>query len=662
MPAEHPVPIRRLTLYKHGVAFIEREGAFEGDTLELTFRSDELDDALKSLLALDRAGGQVLGLAYDTPLLADERLADTPLRLAPDHSLLDLLRALRGHSVRLTVGDGSQSRTVAGRLIGLDIPGKRTRSGKGAVTVLEAAAGAVTTLPLAEVRQVQIDDDRAAEDLRALLDASRSEGNRRSLRLRLTPGSHDLRISYLLPSPSWRVSYRIVAETAGDGADGALLLQGWGIFDNRFGEDLDDVTVTLVAGQPISFRYDLTTSHIPERALVADEERVAPGPIAFHTDMQSPGPGDAIASRATGGFRAMRRPAPQALLAEAAPAFLRRADVEANADLFATAEGQGELFAYQVATPVVASRGASALVPVLQTTLPYRRLLLFNQSKLPDHPVAALLFVNQSGLTLERGPATVLEDGAYRGEAVVPFTRDGGDIYLACAVELGIRVSVDTSMTSEVAGLRIEKGLVHIQQAHVRHTRYAIQNHLPAQQLVTVEERHDPGAVLVDTRQPDSQTAEHCRWIVTCPPRQATRFQVSQRTYNWQSQQVLDQTYDQLAQFLTTRWLDAATIARLRRLFDEQGAIRRNGEERDRLEQEQTQLYQREEQLRQNMAALGMGGGEGVFRDSVVQRLQECEARVEAISARMATLQSNTERREAAIQQELATLEVNTTS
>jgi hypothetical protein len=213
-----------------------------------------------------------------------------------------------------------------------------------------------------------------------------------------------------------------------------------------------------------------------------------------------------------------------------------------------------------------------------------------------------------------------------------------------------------------VAGLRIEKGLAHVQQAHVRHTTYTIQNHLLALQILTIEERHDLGAVLVETPDPDSQTAEHFRWNVACPPRQATRFRVSQRTYLWQSQQILDEAYDQLAQFLTTRWLDAATIARLRRLFEERRAIRRNGEERDSLDQEQTQLYQREEQLRQNMAALGSGGSEGAFRTTVVQRLQECEARVEAIAARLAALQADTERREKAIQQELATLAVDTTS
>src|SRR6185295_13704040 len=102
--------------------------------------------------------------------------------------------------------------------------------------------------------------------------------------LRLSEGAHDLAVSYLVPSPTWRVSYRLVAEAeaaspAADKKDGAapapkqgkLLLQGWGLFDNRLEEDLEDVQVTLVAGQPISFIYDLAASRIPHRPTVQDE-------------------------------------------------------------------------------------------------------------------------------------------------------------------------------------------------------------------------------------------------------------------------------------------------------------------------------------------------------------------------------------------------------
>ena len=88
-------------------------------------------------------------------------------------------------------------------------------------------------------------------------------------------------VNYVAPSPTWRVSYRLVAESNSGGESGTALLQGWGLFDNRLEEDLENVRVTLVAGQPISFIYDLYNSRIPERLLVEDESRIAPGPVEF---------------------------------------------------------------------------------------------------------------------------------------------------------------------------------------------------------------------------------------------------------------------------------------------------------------------------------------------------------------------------------------------
>src|SRR3954447_21891766 len=56
------LPITQLTLYKHGVGFVERGGKISGTEVQLTFRADEITDALKSLFALDRAGGQIYGV------------------------------------------------------------------------------------------------------------------------------------------------------------------------------------------------------------------------------------------------------------------------------------------------------------------------------------------------------------------------------------------------------------------------------------------------------------------------------------------------------------------------------------------------------------------------------------------------------------------------
>ena len=100
-------------------------------------------------------------------------------------------------------------------------------------------------------------------------------------------------------------------------------------------------------------------------------------------------------------------------------------------------------------------RGQSAMVPIVSADLDYRKDLLYNGAKLPAHPVATLRLKNGSGLTLERGPVTVLEKGEYVGEAVLPFTVVGSEMAVAYAVELGVKVREEGGAGREIRGLRI---------------------------------------------------------------------------------------------------------------------------------------------------------------------------------------------------------------
>src|SRR5262249_17052736 len=54
----NPPPLRRVTLYKHGVGYFERQGKVNGDQ-QVTFLFDaaQMNDVLKSLVPLDLAKG-----------------------------------------------------------------------------------------------------------------------------------------------------------------------------------------------------------------------------------------------------------------------------------------------------------------------------------------------------------------------------------------------------------------------------------------------------------------------------------------------------------------------------------------------------------------------------------------------------------------------------
>ena len=675
MANDTSLPIRRLTLYKHGVGFVERQGTVTGEEVQLVFRADEVNDALKSLLVLDQAGGQIMGIHYQTPADQEARLAESPIKLSPEHSLLDLLRSLRGWSVRLVLGDTTQGEERQGRLLGVegadDSPVRRAL-----VTLLEDKSGAVVVLPLNEVREVFLLEDRAGQDLRYFLDTSRSEEAHRPVTVRLSPGDHNLSVSYLVPSPTWRVSYRLVAESEKAAAaptaatpqprTGKLLLQGWGLFDNRLEEDLENVRVTLVAGQPISFIYDLAASRIPDRPVVQDAARIAAAPVEFEGATGGYAPAD---QEAPGGAR-MRKamafgaaaPAPAMMMAEAAPMPAAPSiDALAQQQAQATGGDLGELFQYQVVALVTVKRGASALVPILSSQLSYRRELLYNQQKMPEHPVAAFRFNNETGLVLERGPVTVLEDGDYHGEAMVSFTKEGGEVYLAFSVELGIKVTQDSTTSTETVGIQIDKALLWVKQATTTATSYRIENNLATAQLVTVEHPIWSSYDLVDTRAPDAQTSDFYRWVVPCAPRGVTTFTLSQRYYNWQQQQLLDQSYDALRQYLASRWLDEPTLKRIQALLVERQKIADNNQEIDNLQTERSQIYEREEQLRKNMASLATSGDEAVLRKQVFTQLQSSEDRLNVIDARVAALTEENKKRQATIDTELEKLKVDAT-
>ncbi len=328
----------------------------------------------------------------------------------------------------------------------------------------------------------------------------------------------------------------------------------------------------------------------------------------------------------------------------------------------ATGSDLGELFQYQVVAPVTVGRGASALVPILTAQLPYRRELLFNQQKLPQHPVAALRFTNDTGLVLERGPVTVLEDGQYRGEAVIPFTKGGSGVFLAFAVELGVTVRPASSARTETAGLRIERALLWTKQARVIETAYRIASDLEAAESVTIEHPIRPGHELLATRPPDEQTADWYRWVVPCPPQSATTFVVMQRAFEWQQHELLDLSYDALRDFLARRWLDGTTLERIRALLQDRQAIARNTQEVADLQAERDRIYQREEQLRKNLAALSTTGQEAALRQHVFTQLQVSEGRLEALDRRIDALHEHNRQRQASLGAALDGLVVDDTS
>ena len=118
MPAAD-LPIREVTLYKHGVAAFERSGELKpGETVRLDFKPEDMNDVLKSLTINDRSGGKVSGVRYDSSEPLEKRLEGFPFKVGGGTGLAAFLDQMKGARIELKLGAGAVTGTIlSGRVV-----------------------------------------------------------------------------------------------------------------------------------------------------------------------------------------------------------------------------------------------------------------------------------------------------------------------------------------------------------------------------------------------------------------------------------------------------------------------------------------------------------------------------------------------------------------
>lgn len=604
------LPVTRLTLYKHGLGFFERTGEAESSfSLEMPRRA--MDDVLKSLTVIpDRA--VVESITFETPTDRNPNAQRQPLQIDATRPLSSVLVAMVGQRVAVTVGD----RVVGGELMGLEVESDEHLE-RALLSVL--TNGGIELVPLKSVTNIDVADPAARADVAFALESRRNSTERAQATVTLSSASA-VEVSYIAPAPSWRVSYRVLIGAAGEPSNPSderdVFIQGWGLFDNTLEEDLTDITLSLVAGMPVSFRYELHQPNTPERPVVRDEERTVRAPIEF-ARMESesvygaaPAPAMAMAAAPA----RMRSKATPEMFAESAP-------------VQAAGEARGTLFSYEIAKPVSVRRGESGMVPILTVRTPGRREWLFNAAKQERHPVAAVRLRN-GPLTLERGPATVLEDGDYAGEAVVPFSPGGSELLLAFSVEFGIGVTVESAYREERRSLRIIDGSLFIGVLEYTETSYHAASDLAKQSVLTIEHARLYGTELLTTPVEDAPT--EARFSLTVPAAAKATLTIIERRESSRYEAVSGLDGHRLAMFLNERLLDQATFDALSSLVEMYGRVQRLSEEDSEREEEREKVRARMDDTRQNLAPLD-ATHDSALRARFISQLQSLEDRMVAL-------------------------------
>jgi hypothetical protein len=629
-PAE--LPVREVVLYKHGVGFFERSGRIAaGESARLDFHASEMNDVLKSLTVEEKGGGKISGLRYDSMDPLGHKLEAFPFKIGEDQPLSAVLGQLKGARVELRFG----AETIAGAIVGGRlVPGSDKQPEREQLTLM-LDSGELRTLDLSAATGIRFTDPQLQQqfkDYLGALVAARSK-DKRSVYIDSTDAkAREIVASYMIPAPVWKSSYRLIF-----GATGQPVLEGWAIVDNTTGEDWNKVNLSLVSGRPISFVSQLYAPRYVNRpgAELADDSAARPvvheGAFADAVAAAPPPPPAPREMAAVGGVVAQNRLESFAQK-QAAP---RVAPSSVAADT--TARELGELFEYRLAQPVTIRQNESAMLPFLQQPIGARKLLIYSDHS-SQHPTNAAELSNATGKTLDGGPITVYDAGAYAGEALMETLKTGDKRLISYAVDLGTRItSAFGSKQAVVRELHASRGILTVKTAAEETRTYTARNVDQKAKTLIIEHPLRQGYTILNQKAAE-KTPSAYRFEVALPAGATQEFAVNEERVFDQTYAVTNLTPDALLAYVQNRSLSAAARQQLQAIAGQKSKIAANDREIQQTESQMRDLTADQDRIRRNIQSLNAVSGQQQQVQTYARQLDTAEQQLAALRDRQAAV------------------------
>ncbi len=647
--------VTRVALFSSGVGYFECTAEVSGTTTaELRFRTDQINDILKSLVVEDFGGGTIGAVSYAARDPVEKTLRSFAVDITGKPTLGELLDQLRGEVVEIggpralrgaIVGVETQLTVVGDHVVERDVLNLLTESG-------------LEQMPLAELRGIRLLDEKVDGELRKALAtlAEAHDADKKSVVLRFDgAGRRKVRAAYLLEAPIWKTSYRLVLSE-----NEPPFMQGWATVENATEKDWRDVELSLVSGRPISFRMDLYTPLYVPRPL---EE------LELYASLRAPqyeGGMESKAAEALYGRQMARARAPMA----AADAYVGEAPAplmaEAREELdlsgrgvasVAAAQQAGELFEYVIQTPVSIPRQHSAMLPIVNAAVAGEKVSIYNPSTHEKYPLNGLELVNATDLHLMQGPVTVFDGNVYAGDAKLPDMKPGEKRMIAYALDLATEVAVERMpRPEELMSLRIAKGVLWYGHKYLDERKYVIKNKAERERAVILEQPYTPDWTLVEPREPYERTPRLLRLRVEVPAGQSVSYPVKLERQAEQSLRLLDCRLDTIEFYLRSRVISPAVRQALERLVALRTELTDVSRQCEKLEQELNEVVADQVRVRDNLRTLPQGTD--VYARQL-RKFDELETRIGQLRAQIETARQAREQKRTALEEYLLALDVS---
>jgi hypothetical protein len=657
------MPIQQVVLFSSGVGYFAREGQVDGAReVELSFRAEQINDVLKSLVLFD-ASGDVRPITYTIP----DALAQSTRGFNVDEAatLGVLLRRFQGAQVMVE----TKKEKFAGRILSVSVKTislSNERETEIEVLNLLTEKG-LRAVALDNVTRVQLLDEKLDARLRENLSlaAQNFDNTRRTVTLHFgdgsTPSLRAVRAGYLLETPVWKTTYRLVLGDAK--TKQKPYLQGWAIAENTTDDDWKNVNLSLVAGRPISFIQDLYAPLYVPRPVVAPQVIGSPTPQMYGAALESakadsaadmevnapaPSPialgpqGPAGVGGGGGGLKGDKRLTmkPSILHRTGAASYMDdNAAVSAeqmaqSVASQATAQTRGELFEYAIREPVSIPHGQAALVPIVSETLNGEKISIFDARSSADYALSGFRLKNSTGLHLQGGPITVFDGGIYAGDAQISNMAPDEDRLISYAVDSDLVIGREGQNNFQtIVSASVRAGVLQLQKKYRIETTYTFRNKSKTEKTVWVQQPRAQNFNLAAPEKADETTQNEYRFSVKVPAGQTVKFPVAVERTASELVGLTNLNLDALVDYSSNAKLSNAVRNALEQLVEKRRAIVATQERIARLEQDLKEFQQEQSRIRDNLRSVKEGTE---LHTRYLQKLAAQETQIETLQKQLA--------------------------
>jgi len=301
-----------------------------------------------------------------------------------------------------------------------------------------------------------------------------------------------------------------------------------------------------------------------------------------------------------------------------------------------------DFFAYNLTEPVTIRKNESALVPILQANIDADRVTLVSSNgNSTTQPLRALWITNNTGLTLDSGSFSIVENGNFGGEGLLDPIHDKEKRLLSYAADQAVHVSTEKQLNnSKVTHITASKGVLVLHSAVQNEITYVVHNSAADARTIVLEHPVQRGYELTSDVKPTETTPTVYRFRLAADPGKTVRLRVAASHRGATTYQLTRSDENQIAYIISESGNDANLQAALAPILEARRHVAETQVAVDQTKSTLDALRQDEDRQRSNITALATA--DKTSRDRFVHDLNQTEDKITAaqseLTARTAAL------------------------